>query len=76
MLPGALTTAEIRPRIADTRVRRRVLQVDDLVEVPDGLRVLIRRSKTDQTGRGRRPRREVPVTLGHANGDRSRGRSS
>ena len=26
------------------------LQVDDLVEVPDGLRVLIRRSKTDQTG--------------------------
>jgi len=52
------------------------LQVDDLVEVPDGLRVLIRRSKTDQTGRGRRPRREVPVTLGHANGDRSRGRSS
>jgi len=52
------------------------LQVDDLVAVPDGLRVLIRRSKTDQTGRGRRPRREVPVTLGHANGDRSRGRSS
>jgi integrase len=26
------------------------LQVEDLVEVPDGLRVLIRRSKTDQTG--------------------------
>ena len=28
------------------------LEVADLVEVPDGLRVLIRRSKTDQTGEG------------------------
>lgn len=28
------------------------LQVADLVEVPDGLRVLIRRSKTDKTGEG------------------------
>jgi site-specific recombinase XerD len=28
------------------------LQVSDLVEVPDGYRVLIRRSKTDQTGEG------------------------
>ena len=28
------------------------LQVDDLVEVPDGLRILIRRSKTDQEGQG------------------------
>ena len=32
------------------------LQVEDLVEVPDGLRVLIRRSKTDQTGEGLRSR--------------------
>jgi len=30
------------------------LRVEDLTEVPDGYRVLIRRSKTDQTGRGRR----------------------
>jgi site-specific recombinase XerC len=30
------------------------LRVDDLTEVADGLRVLIRRSKTDQTGKGRR----------------------
>jgi integrase len=28
------------------------LQVDDLVEVPDGLRILLRRSKTDQEGQG------------------------
>jgi hypothetical protein len=28
------------------------LLVDDLTEVPDGLRVLIRRSKTDQEGQG------------------------
>ena len=28
------------------------LQVDDLTEVPDGLRVLIRHSKTDQEGQG------------------------
>jgi integrase len=28
------------------------LNVEDLTEVPDGLRVLIRRSKTDQTGEG------------------------
>ena len=28
------------------------LQVEDLVETPDGLRVLIRRSKTDQEGQG------------------------
>jgi len=28
------------------------LQVDDLTEVPDGLRILIRRSKTDQEGQG------------------------
>jgi integrase len=30
------------------------LRVEDLTEVLDGYRVLIRRSKTDQTGRGRR----------------------
>jgi len=28
------------------------LRVEDLTEVPDGYRVLIRRSKTDQTGEG------------------------
>jgi hypothetical protein len=28
------------------------LQVSDLAEVPDGYRVTIRRSKTDQTGQG------------------------
>jgi hypothetical protein len=28
------------------------LEVDDLTEVPDGLRVRIRRSKTDQEGEG------------------------
>ena len=37
------------------------LQVDDLVEVPDGLRVLIRRSKTDQTGEGQ----EVAIPRGY-----------
>jgi integrase len=36
------------------------LQVSDLTEVPDGLRVLIRRSKTDQTGEGV----ELPVPRG------------
>jgi site-specific recombinase XerD len=36
------------------------LQVEDLVEVPDGLRVLIRRSKTDQEGAGQ----EVPILRG------------
>ena len=36
------------------------LQVDDLVEVPDGLRVVIRRSKTDQTGEGQ----EVAIPRG------------
>jgi integrase len=30
------------------------LLVEDLTEVPDGFRVLIRRSKTDQTGEGTR----------------------
>ena len=37
------------------------LQVDDLVEVADGLRVLIRRSKTDQTGEGQ----EVAIPRGY-----------
>jgi site-specific recombinase XerD len=37
------------------------LEVDDLVEVPDGLRVLIRRSKTDQTGEGQ----EVAIPRGY-----------
>src|SRR4029077_2779181 len=37
------------------------LQVDDLVEVPDGLRVLIRRSKTDQPGEGA----EVAIPRGY-----------
>ena len=37
------------------------LQVEDLVEVPDGLRVLIRRSKTDQTGEGQ----EVAIPRGY-----------
>jgi site-specific recombinase XerD len=37
------------------------LQVDDLVEVPDGLRVLIRRSKTDQEGQGQ----EVAIPRGY-----------
>jgi integrase len=37
------------------------LQVDDLVEVPDGLRVVIRRSKTDQTGEGQ----EVAIPRGY-----------
>ena len=36
------------------------LQVEDLVEVPDGLRVLIRRSKGDQEGAGQ----EVPILRG------------
>ncbi len=37
------------------------LEVADLVEVPDGLRVLIRRSKTDQTGEGQ----EVAIPRGY-----------
>ena len=37
------------------------LQVEDPVEVPDGLRVLIRRSKTDQTGEGQ----EVAIPRGY-----------
>ena len=37
------------------------LQVDDLVEVPDGLRILIRRSKTDQEGQGA----EVAIPRGY-----------
>jgi integrase len=37
------------------------LEVDDLVEVPDGLRVVIRRSKTDQTGEGQ----EVAIPRGY-----------
>jgi len=37
------------------------LQVDDLVEVPDGLRILIRRSKTDQEGQGQ----EVAIPRGY-----------
>jgi len=32
------------------------LDVEDVEEVPEGLRVTIRRSKTDQEGRGRRDR--------------------
>ena len=36
------------------------LQVEDLVETPDGLRVTIRRSKTDQEGQGA----EVPILRG------------
>ena len=47
------------------------LQVDDLVEVPDGLRILIQRSKTDQEGRGRRSR--YPAATGCARSRRSRG---
>jgi integrase len=37
------------------------LEVSDLTEVPDGLRVLIRRSKTDQTGQGQ----EVAIPRGY-----------
>jgi site-specific recombinase XerD len=37
------------------------LEVADLAEVPDGLRVLIRRSKTDQTGEGQ----EVAIPRGY-----------
>jgi len=37
------------------------LEVADLVEVPDGLRVVIRRSKTDQTGEGQ----EVAIPRGY-----------
>jgi len=37
------------------------LQVDDLTEVPDGLRILIRRSKTDQEGQGA----EVAIPRGY-----------
>jgi integrase len=37
------------------------LQVGDLIEVPDGLRVLIRKSKTDQEGAGQ----EVAIPRGH-----------
>jgi site-specific recombinase XerD len=37
------------------------LEVDDLVEVPDGLRVLIRRSKGDQEGQGQ----EVAIPRGY-----------
>jgi len=37
------------------------LQVDDLAEVPDGLRILIRRSKTDQEGQGQ----EVAIPRGY-----------
>jgi integrase len=37
------------------------LQVDDLTEVPDGLRVLIRHSKTDQEGQGQ----EVAIPRGY-----------
>jgi integrase len=37
------------------------LQVEDLVEVPDGLRVLIRHSKTDQEGAGQ----EVAIPRGY-----------
>ena len=37
------------------------LEVADLVEVPDGLRVLIRRSKADQTGE----RQEVAIPRGY-----------
>jgi site-specific recombinase XerD len=37
------------------------LQVEDLVEVPDGLRVLIRRSKGDQEGQGQ----EVAIPRGY-----------
>jgi site-specific recombinase XerC len=37
------------------------LKVDDLVEVPDGLRVVIRRSKTKQTGEGQ----EVAIPRGY-----------
>jgi integrase len=37
------------------------LQVEDLTEMPDGLRVLIRRSKTDQTGQGQQ---EIAIPRG------------
>jgi site-specific recombinase XerD len=37
------------------------LQVDDLAEVPDGLRVTIRRSKTDQEGQGH----EIAIPRGY-----------
>jgi integrase len=39
------------------------LEVADLVEVPDGLRVVIRRSKTDQTGEGQG--QEVAIPRGY-----------
>jgi len=52
------------------------LQVEDLVEVPDGYRLLIRRSKTDQAGEGQeiaiprgyhlRPVEAVQMWLAHA----------
>jgi site-specific recombinase XerD len=37
------------------------LLVEDLVEVPDGFRILIRKSKTDQTGEGQ----EIVIPRGH-----------
>ena len=37
------------------------LEVDDLIEVPDGLRILIRRSKSDQEGQGQ----EVAIPRGY-----------
>jgi site-specific recombinase XerD len=37
------------------------LRVEDLAEVPDGYRVLIRKSKTDQTGEGQ----EIVIPRGH-----------
>ena len=37
------------------------MQVSDLTEVPDGYRVLIRRSKTDQTGEGQ----VIPIPRGY-----------
>jgi hypothetical protein len=46
------------------------LEVADLVEVADGLRVVIRRSKTDQTGRAKRSR--YPEAPGFARSRRCR----
>ena len=43
------------------RSDRCALQVDDLVEVPDGLRILTRRSKPDQEGQGA----EVAIPRGY-----------
>jgi integrase len=40
------------------------LEVSDLAEVPDGYRVTIRRSKTDQTGEGRARGRGLPARRG------------